>query len=323
MAQDPQAEKKENNAELSLTSLYNNTKGEIPIFGLGTYIQERTSAHYESGLQGTHDKDEDATMVDSIACALKNGYIHIDSAQIYDTERLVMEGIKKGGKERKDIWITSKLSPTIQKSEDAQKHIEKSIEYLGGYIDLFLIHAPSTGNGGKDVRDCYKVMMHFHKQGKLKHIGVSNFNTTHLKLFEQCGLTKPYCNQIELHPFLREKDIVEYCIKNNILIEAYSPIAKAKKMDNEILKKCATKHKKSVAQIMIRWSLQQGYITLPKSTNSKRIVENSKVFDFKLDNDDLKNIDTLAKENFRSTGWEAIKTVWKEEHFVNSDNSKK
>ena len=314
MAQAPANEAKQ--ADLTIDSKVKLNDGvEIPLIGLGTYVIQRTRKHFQGGLKPVEDAEEDKLIVDAVAHALKNGYTHIDSAQAYDTERLLMEGIKKGGKDRKDIFITSKLVSTCRDANEARKRIEDSVKELGGWIDLFLMHAPTTNNNGKDVMETYQVMMDFQKQGKLKSIGVSNFNVSHLKCFAKAGLTTPSVNQIEIHPFLVEKDIVDYCNKNGIFIEAYSPIAQAKKLDDETLVAIGKKYKKSAAQVMLRWGLQQNFIILPKSTTPKRIVANADLYDFKLSNDDMKALDKLAEKYFRVC-WNVINTVeWDEKIF--------
>ena len=155
------------NFEFSLASKVKLNDGiEIPWIGLGTYIDPRAAAHIKGGLKGVDDSAEDELIIDSIACALKNGYTHIDSAQVYDTERLLMSGIAKGGKKREDIFITTKLSTTIRDPIEARKSLEESCRQLGGYIDLCLMHSPVTKNKGKDVKECYQVMMDLKKQGK-------------------------------------------------------------------------------------------------------------------------------------------------------------
>ena len=165
MAQEPEAKASDNDFNIGTTVKLNDGTS-IPVVGLGTYIIQRTRKHYQNGFgKPVDDENEDKLIVDAVECALKNGYIHIDSAQAYDTERLLMEGIKKAGKKREDVYITSKLTSSIRDSIEAKKVIEKSIEHLGGYIDLFLMHSPNTNNQGKDVLECYKVMAEFQKQG--------------------------------------------------------------------------------------------------------------------------------------------------------------
>ena len=314
MAQAPAKEEKQ--GDLAIDSKVKLNDGvEIPRIGLGTYVIQRTGKHVQGGLKPVEDAEEDKLITDAVAHAVKHGYIHIDSAQAYDTERLLMEGIKNGGKERKDIFITSKLVSSCRDADEARKKIEQSVKELGGWIDLFLMHSPMTKNGGTDVMETYKVMMDFQKQGKLKSIGVSNFNVSHLKCFAKAGLTTPSVNQIEIHPFLVEKEIVDYCNKNGIAIEAYSPIAQAKKLDDKTLVEIGKKYKKSAAQVMLRWGLQQNFIILPKSTTPKRITANADLYDFKLSDDDMKALDKLAEKYFRVC-WNVINTVkWDEKNF--------
>ena len=160
------------------------------------------------------------------------------------------------------------------------------------------------------------LFVHYNTIGKVKSIGVSNFNIQHLEYFKKAGLTIPSVNQIEIHPFLVEGQVVDYCKKNGILIQAYSPIAQAKRLDDPVLVKLGKKYNKTAAQIMLKWSLQNGFITLPKSTTKKRIIENGDLFDFELTKKDFDMLAQLAKEQFRCC-WNVINTQpWDEKHFV-------
>jgi len=258
-------------------------------------------------------KKEDQLLYDAVKYSLEIGYRHIDSAQAYDTERILKNAIDDSGVKREDIFITSKLVSGVRDPQEAAKSIDKSLKLLGTeYIDLFLMHSPTTfkkgADAGKDVIECYKVFVEYQKQGKIRSIGVSNFNIDHLRAFESHGFPLPSVNQIEVHPFLVEEKLIDYCNKKNIKIEAYSPIAQAKKLDDPVLKKLAAKYKKNTAQIMLRWGLQMGFIILPKSSDLKRIKDNANLFDFELSAQDMKELDALKKANFRCC-WNVINTA--------------
>jgi len=172
-----------------------------------------------------------------------------------------------------------------------------------GTVDLFLIHSPG---GGKNV-ESFKALLDLKKQGIIRSAGVSNFGIVHLEGLRQAGLPAPSVNQIELHPYHRNEDIVEYCREHNIAVMGYAPLTRCKNLSDPDLAIISNRHIKTVAQVLIRWSVQHGYITIPKSTNEGRIVENTNVFDFNLTDEDLKSL--TGKPDFIS-GWDPTKSSW-------------
>ncbi len=264
----------------------------IPAVGFGVYEtnpEETTTIVYE---------------------ALKAGYRHIDTAQYYENEKESVAGILKWISEdptnnkRSDIFYTTKLIVTSLEYEKAKVKIAESIELAKGieYIDLFLIHAPW---GDKAQRlGAYKALQESVEAGKVKSIGVSNYGIHHLEeLLKWDGLKiKPTINQMELTPWIQRNDLVKYSKEKNILLEAYSPLTRGKKFNDPKLVEISKKYNKSPAQILIRWSLEKGFITLPKTATVSRLAENLDVFDFQLTKFE---IDTLGDpEAHEVTVWD-------------------
>ncbi|KAL1925214.1 uncharacterized protein VTP21DRAFT_97 [Calcarisporiella thermophila] len=259
----------------------------IPQFGLGVY----QSAPGEEAEQ-------------AVLWALQAGYRHIDTAAIYQNEADVGRAIKKSGIPRKDIYVTTKLWDADQGYESAIAACEKSLKKLGlDYIDLYLIHSP---NKQHKRLDSWRALQELKKRGIVKNIGVSNYGVHHLKeLMATNPEFVPAVNQLEVHPWLTRTELVEFCKANNIVVEAYSPLAKAHKMGDPRLQALAKKYNKTPGQILIRWSLQCGYVCIPKSTKQSRIVENASVFDFELSAEDVREMATW--DEYFITGWDPTK----------------
>jgi diketogulonate reductase-like aldo/keto reductase len=270
------------------SSILLNDGVKMPLFGLGLYLAE----------PGTPASN-------SVITALQNGYRLLDTAQAYENEAYVGSAVKNSGIKREDIFIVSKVRDQNHGYEATIKSVQESLKKLEtNYVDLFLIHSP---NGQKNV-ETYKALLDLKSKGLIKSAGVSNFGIQHLKGFEEANLPPPSVNQIELHPFMKKEDIVKYCRKQNVAVMGYSPLARAKKHSDTDLIRIAEQHKKTVAQVMIRWSLDKGYITIPKSTNPQRIAENCDVFDFTLTEEDHKILD--QKPDDFNCGWDPTITPW-------------
>ncbi|KAF9361580.1 hypothetical protein BGX26_001585 [Mortierella sp. AD094] len=257
-----------------------NNARQIPRLGLGVY------------LSNIGKETEDAVL-----WALQAGYRHIDTATIYGNETSVGNAIRKSGIPRDQIFVTTKLTEDDQGYESAIAACELSLEKLGlEYIDLYLIHAPLCGS---ELRaQSWKAFETLVSQGKVKSIGVSNYGVHHLKeLLGSNPTIRPVVNQIEVHPWLIRPDIISFCESQHIAIEAYSPLCQANKLKDPTLAKLAIKYSKSPAQILIRWSLQKGYIVIPKSTKKERIEQNADVFDFDIADGDMAILDSM-NENF-------------------------
>ena len=226
--------------------------------------------------------------------AVSAGYRHFDSAQAYHNERLLGEAWRASGLDRKDIFLTTKIHITNFGPKKTPRSYEISLEKLQtDYTDLLLLHFPVTVARKKAWLELEKIKA----AGKAKAIGVSNYTIRHLEEMKSYAKEMPAVNQVELHVFLQQPELVQYCLEHSIVIEAYSPLAHGKGIDDATLAKLAKKHDKSAAQIMLRWCVQNGFVVLPKSVTPGRIQQNSAIFDFELDADDLEVIKTLDRNH--------------------------
>lgn len=248
---------------------------------------------------GTWKLREGSECENAVKWALEAGYRLVDTAAIYGNEESVGKAVRESGVLREEIFLTTKL--WNDDHERVEKACEESLKRLGtDYVDLYLIHWPV-----EDGRlQAWKALEKLYESGKCRAIGVSNFTIYHLEDLLEEGRYSivPAVNQVESSPFLFQKGLAEYCGKKRIVIEAYSPLARAHKMDNPVLKKIAAAHSKTPAQVMLRWSLQHGFVTIPKSSRKERIKENFNVFDFSLSRQEMNELDAL-NENYR-TCWD-------------------
>ena len=233
--------------------------------------------------------------------ALQAGYRHIDTAKIYANEQDVGRAIAESDVPRQEIFVTTKLANADQGYDSTLRAIDESLNKLQmDYVDLYLEHWPVEGRR----LESWKAMEKILTDGKVKAIGVSNFMKRHIEELLDNSDIVPVINQIELSPFnyLFRKDTIDFCLENNIAIEAYSPLTKARKLDDPNLVEIAVKYHKTTAQILIRWALQHEFIAIPKSTKQHRIIENASVFDFSISEVDMDFLDGL-NENL-VTGWD-------------------
>ncbi len=226
----------------------------------------------------------------AVAAAIKAGYRHFDSAQAYKNEHLLSDALNKTQVRREEVFITTKIWTMNFLSYRVASSFNKSLLRLDtDYVDLLLLHFPVPGLRHR----AWQRLEEIHKAGQAKAIGVSNYTIRHLKqLLKSCRI-KPAVNQVEIHVFLQQPELIEFCKKNHIVVEAYSPLAHGFGMDNPTLAKLAKKHRKTSAQIMLRWCIERGTVPLPKSVDPRRIEENINVFDFELDEQDKKAITGL------------------------------
>lgn len=257
----------------STTLLNNGVK--MPWFGLGTFRAEEG------------DEVERA-----VAVALENGYRSIDTAAVYQNERGVGNAVEASNVPREDIFITSKVWNSEQGYKTTHRAFEETMEKLQlDYLDLYLIHWPK----GKKSVETWKAMEELYNSGKIKAIGVSNFLVHHLNEFlPECKVV-PTVNQVEFHPELIQPDLLQYCREKDIQLEAWSPIMKGRVMEIPLFKELADKYGKNPVQIVLRWDIQKGVVTIPKSVNPERIVTNADIFDFELSEGDILKIDNLDK----------------------------
>lgn len=237
-------------------------------------------------------------LVNAVKVAIKNGYRSIDGAAIYGNEEAMGEGIREGIKEagisREDLFITSKVWNADLGYESTIAAYEASLKRLDvDYLDLYLIHWPVEGK----YKEAWRALEYLYKEGRVKAIGVSNFQVHHLQDLLKDAEIKPVINQIELHPYLSQEKVREFCKENDIQVEAWSPLMAGNGLlENDILKAIAKKYNKTTAQVVLRWDLQNQVITIPKSTNEGRLVENIDIFGFNLSKDDMDRIDSLNKD---------------------------
>ncbi|KAJ7387023.1 hypothetical protein OS493_003986 [Desmophyllum pertusum] len=220
-------------------------------------------------------------------------------------EESVGEAITESKIPREDIFVVTKLYDDDHGYEETLKAFDKSLGKLGmEYVDLYLMHSPVPDK----VVPSWNAMVKLQQQGLVRSIGVSNFGIHHLEELKKHSTVIPSVNQIEVHPFLQENDVVNYCKKEGIAIQAYSPLTRGEKLGHPTLKSIADTYRKTPAQILLRWCIQKNYICIPKSSRSSRIVENASVFDFNLSDKDMNILDGL-EEGFR-TGKPKIQQPW-------------
>ena len=243
---------------------------------------------------GVFESEEGEEVENAVLTAFANGYRSIDTAAMYHNEKGVGNAIKKSGLPREEIFVTTKVWNSDQGYRSTFEAFEKSIEKLDlNYIDLYLIHWPK---GEKSV-DTWKAMEELYKRGKIKAIGVSNFLVHHLEDFLPNCSVFPTVNQVEFHPELIQPELLVYCKNKDIQIEAWSPIMKGAVNNIPLLRKLADKYGKSPVQIVLRWDIQKGVVTIPKSARRERIISNADIFDFEISSEDMKKIDNLDKNN--------------------------
>ena len=248
------------------------------------------------GLWKNRDKAECIT---SVQAAVEAGYRHFDTAQVYGNESYLGEALQSCGVPRGELFITTKIAVQNFGSKRVHRSFDDSLQNLRtDYVDLLLLHFPVS----LLRKQSWVALEQIQASGKARSIGVSNFTVRHLKeLLAGCSI-RPAVNQVELHVYLQQPELLAYCREQGIVVEAYSPLAHGRGLDNAVLRTIGRKYGKSTAQIMIRWCLEQGTVPLPKTVNPKRIAENIDVFDFALDDDDLSQLGALNK-NMR-TCWD-------------------
>ena len=231
---------------------------------------------------------------DAVKTALDIGYRHIDTAEMYQNEKGVGDGIRNSGLDRSEVFITSKLNNGFHKPDDARRAFDDTLSALGfDYVDLFLIHWPLPTLYGGDYVSTWKTLEEFKKDGRARSIGVSNFQVEHLKRLAQETETVPAVNQIEVHPYFVNNEVRVYGQQHGIETEAWSPIAQGKVLDDPVITRIAEAAGKSPAQVVLRWHIQRGDIVFPKSVTPQRIKDNFALFDFELGQDDVDAITTL------------------------------
>ncbi|KAG8927183.1 hypothetical protein FRC03_003548 [Tulasnella sp. 419] len=279
-------------AKLAISSTVMLTSGHtMPALGLGVFQN--------------HD------CADAIKTAVDAGYRHIDSAIYYRNEKEVGEAVREavaesgGNLKREDLFITSKIMSQNHGYDNTIKTVQQSLKrFKLDYLDLFLIHDPYSGTQKR--LQTWRALIKLRDEGKLMTVGVSNYGQHHIEEIKSAGLETPAVNQLELHPWCQQRSLVEYCFRNNIAVQAYSPLTKGVHLKDPVLVKLAKKHNKDTAQILIRWSLQKGFICLPKSSTPARVISNSQVYDFELDAEDMRTLDSLDQGADGAVTWHPV-----------------
>ena len=254
-------------------TLHNGVK--MPGFGLGVYKAA--------------DGEE---VINAIKFAVNAGYRAVDTATLYFNEDGVGKAIKQCGLPREDLFITTKVWNSDQGYESTLAAFESSRKKLDvDYIDLYLIHWPVK----EKYKETWRAMEELYLAGKVRAIGVSNFHQHHIEDLMTTAEIKPMVNQIEMHPVLTQEELRDYCYSQDIVVTAWSPLGRGHLLDEPVLVEIAEKHNKTVAQVILRWHIQNNVIVIPKSTHEQRIIENGDVFDFELNTEEMQAVNALNK----------------------------
>ncbi|TFF99872.1 MAG: aldo/keto reductase [Promethearchaeota archaeon] len=263
---------------LNINSTYKLNNGvEIPVLGFGTWTLKGDGA------------------INAIQWALEEGYRLIDTASMYNNENEVGTAIANSNISREELFITTKVWDSEQGYEKTLNAFEQSLNKLKlEYLDLYLIHWPRD-----KFLDTWKAMEKLYEEEKIKAIGVSNFTIEHLNSLLSHSNIIPAVNQVEFHPFLYQKELLGFCRKNKIILEAYSPLTKGKKLSNKTIRQVSEKYEKTPAQLLLRWLIEHKIIGIPRSNNKEHITDNASIFDFSIENEDIERLNNL-NENLRA-----------------------
>ncbi|MCX6651604.1 MAG: aldo/keto reductase [Methanomassiliicoccales archaeon] len=244
----------------------------MPALGLGTYKLVGKEAYAP------------------VRAALNYGYRHIDTASFYENEEEIGRAVRDSGLLREEVFITSKVWNTEQGYDQTIAAFDRTLDRLGmDHLDLYLVHWPVTGKR----LDTYRALEHLYREGRVRAIGVSNFNIHHLEeLYAACQVM-PAVNQVEMSPFLYQKELLQHCQTRDVLVTAFSPLVRGTVLNDPTLLEIGKAHRKSPAQVILRWCLQRGMAVIPRSSNADRIRENSQIFKFSLSKEDMIRLDFL------------------------------
>jgi diketogulonate reductase-like aldo/keto reductase len=253
---------------------------------------------------GTWRLPNDESTVDVIKTAIDCGYRHIDTAFAYQNERAVGKAIRECGLKRSELFVTSKLDNQDHGYEKTMKEFGMTMDNLGiDYLDLYLIHWPIPllyRDSWKEAnQETWKAFEELYQEGRIKAIGVSNFLDHHIDALLESATTAPMVDQLELHPQYVQREAVNYCKDHRMIVEAWSPLIKGQ-LDHPLLRELAEKYDRTPAQLVLRWSIQHGFLPLPKTASRERMLENADIFDFEIIPEDLELMKAL--EDYGLTG---------------------
>lgn len=242
---------------------------------------------------GVYKADSDNEVEEAILTALNEGYRSIDTASFYDNEEGVGRALKAAAVPREELFITTKVWNDDHGYDNTIKAFHESRRKLGlEVIDLYLIHWPVAGL----FKETWHALEKLYEEGYVRAVGVSNFQPHHLEELKQSAEIFPMVNQVEYHPWLTQPELHKYCKENHVQMEAWSPLTRGRKLDDETITALAEKYGKTPAQVILRWDLQKGVVTIPKSVTPERIRENANIFDFELTEEDVEKISDLNED---------------------------
>jgi methylglyoxal/glyoxal reductase len=241
---------------------------------------------------GVFQVKEGDEVIQAVKCALETGYRHIDTASLYGNERGVGRAVKESGISRDKIFVTTKVWNSDQGYDETLRAFDVSLKKLDFQcIDLYLVHWPVKNK----FTDTWKALERLYSEGSVRAIGISNFMKHHIELLMRSCKEIPMVNQMEFHPYLVQQDLIDYCNANKIQYESWSPLMQGNIVDVPELDQIAKKYDKNAAQLVLRWNLQKGVVTIPKSIHKERIISNAGIFDFSITPDDMKRINNMDK----------------------------
>ena len=267
-----------------------NDGNHMPRFGLGLY-----------------QADANPRTVRLVKLAVNEGYRLFDTAQLYGNEYETGQGLKASRIPREQIFLTTKLYTTTDGRPQVLHTFRQSLQRLMvDYVDLYLIHAPQGGH----VLEAYDTILELQAKGRIRSVGISNFGVQHLEAIRRTGRPLPAVNQIELHPFTQQRAIVNYCRRHGIALMAYSPLARGAALHDPLVDQLARKYRRTPAQILLRWSLQNNFIPIPKTNQPDRLRENLQVFNFHLSRNDMRQLTEYGYQQEVRSGWDPTNNDW-------------
>lgn len=258
---------------------------------------------------GLYQTPANSHTVQLVQTAVRRGYRLFDTAELYQNEFETGQGLIASRLPRDQLFITTKLYTTTGGRRNVLRSFDESLRQLNAdYVDLYLIHAPQGGH----VLEAYDTLLDLQRQRRIRSVGVSNFGVEHLEAIRRTGRPLPSVNQIELHPFTQQRPIVNYCRRFGIDLMAYSPLARGGALNDPFVQQLAQKYRRTPAQILLRWSIQNNFIAIPKTNFPQRLKENFDIFDFQLSSKDFQRLTDYGFEREMRSGWNPTVNDWRQ-----------